>query len=297
MSKERTNSPASKILLLVLFAAVLATLTLGISTDSYAKKKKDADDSGKAAAAVIDLNSADQKALESLPGIGKSTARAIIEGRPYKNIYELKRVKGMSDKKINAIKDKVTIGAAAATAAPAAIPSTAKKSEKVAASAAVIDLNSADQKTLESLPGIGKSTAQAIIAGRPYKNIDDLKRVKGMSDKKINAIKDKVTIGAAAAAAAPVAMPSAGGAPEKASSTKKSITEKSEQTKTKLAPGQRININTATKEELEALPGIGPAKAQAVIDNRPFNTPEEIMKVKGIKQKTFDKIKDNITVR
>jgi competence protein ComEA len=295
MKTMKMNFQSSKILFLFLFTAVLATLVFGISTDSYAKKKKDADDSGKASAAVIDLNSADQKALESLPGIGKSTAQAIIAGRPYKSIDDLKRVKGMSDKKIAAIKDKVTIGAAAATATPAAMPKAAGTPRKAAA--AVVDLNSADQKTLESLPGIGKSTAQAIIAGRPYKSIDDLKRIKGMSDKKIAAIKDKVTIGAAAATAAPASMPSAAGAPEKASSAKKSITEKSEQTKTKLAPGQRININAATKEELEALPGIGPAKAQAIIDNRPFNTPEDIMKVKGIKQKTFDKIKDNITVR
>jgi competence protein ComEA len=281
MREKGRNIHTSKVLFLFLFTAVLAILVLGISTDSYAKKKKDTEDSGKTATALIDLNSADQKTLESLPGIGKSTAKAIIAGRPYKSIDDLKRVKGMSDKKINAIKDKVTIGAAAATAAPAAIPKAAGTSGKTAT--ALIDLNSADQKTLESLPGIGKSTAKAIIAGRPYKSIDDLKSVKGMSDKKINAIKDKVIIGAAAATAAPAVIPSAA--------------EMSEKTKSKLAPGQLININTATKEELDALPGIGPTKAQAIIDGRPYNTTEDIMKVKGIKQKTYDKIKDMITVR
>jgi competence ComEA-like helix-hairpin-helix protein len=212
MREKGRNIHTSKILFLFLFTAVLAILVLGISTDSYAKKKTVAEDSGKTAVALIDLNSA-------------------------------------------------------------------------------------DQKTLESLPGIGKSTAKAIIAGRPYKSIDDLKSVKGMSDKKINAIKDKVTIGAAAATAAPAAMPKAAGMSEKASSETKAMTEKAEKTKTKLAPGQLVNINTATKEELDALPGIGPTKAQAIIDGRPYNTTEDIMKVKGIKQKTYDKIKDMITVR
>jgi competence protein ComEA len=65
----------------------------------------------------------------------------------------------------------------------------------------------------------------------------------------------------------------------------------------KLAPGEKVNINSATKEKLEALPGIGPAKADAIIASRPYAKPEDIMKVKGIKKGTYDKIKDLITVQ
>ena len=61
-----------------------------------------------------------------------------------------------------------------------------------------------------------------------------------------------------------------------------------------------VNINTATKEELDALPGIGPVKAQAILDyrkaNGPFKTPEDIMKVSGIKEGTYAKIKGLISV-
>ena len=62
-------------------------------------------------------------------------------------------------------------------------------------------------------------------------------------------------------------------------------------------PTGPVNLNTASKEQLEALPGIGPTKAQAIIDGRPYQKTEDIMKVKGIKQGTYNKIKDKITVQ
>ena len=61
-----------------------------------------------------------------------------------------------------------------------------------------------------------------------------------------------------------------------------------------------INLNTATKEELVALPGIGPAKAQAILDHRnthgPFKAIEELKDVKGIGAKRYEKIKAELTV-
>ena len=61
-----------------------------------------------------------------------------------------------------------------------------------------------------------------------------------------------------------------------------------------------ININTATRDELTSLHGIGEATAEKIIryreDNGGFKKVEDIMKISGIKEKLFSKIKDDITV-
>lgn len=62
----------------------------------------------------------------------------------------------------------------------------------------------------------------------------------------------------------------------------------------------RININTASVEELDALPGIGAAIAQRIVDyreeNGPFQSPADLQEVQGIGGKAYEKLKDFISV-
>lgn len=61
----------------------------------------------------------------------------------------------------------------------------------------------------------------------------------------------------------------------------------------------KININTASLEQLDTLPGIGPVYAQRIIDYRKkksFSSLEEILEIQGIGEKTFAKFKDLITI-
>lgn len=62
----------------------------------------------------------------------------------------------------------------------------------------------------------------------------------------------------------------------------------------------KININKADETELQNLPGIGPAKAAAIIEyrntNGPFNAVEDLKNISGIGDKTFDKLKDLLAI-
>jgi competence protein ComEA len=61
-----------------------------------------------------------------------------------------------------------------------------------------------------------------------------------------------------------------------------------------------LNLNTATKADLEKLPGVGPAMAQRILDYRQkigsFKKAEELMNVQGIGEKSFLKLKPLVTV-
>lgn len=58
-----------------------------------------------------------------------------------------------------------------------------------------------------------------------------------------------------------------------------------------------VDINKADRATLQRLPGIGRVKAEAIIAGRPYLRIEDIMKVKDIKQKTYEGIRDQIDVR
>jgi DNA uptake protein ComE-like DNA-binding protein len=186
-------------------------------------------------AAKVDLNTASAKDLEALPGVGKATAKKIIAGRPYATISDLSRA-GVSAKVIGQITPLVWVSAGAAPAAPAAAPASAaatpsssaasppamrgaagpgtaknRKADLTApAATAKVDLNTASEKDLETLPGVGKATAKKIIAGRPYSTVEDLART-GVPAATIAKLAPQATAGPVPAAATPPSPAPGGG--------------------------------------------------------------------------------------
>ena len=134
----------------------------------------------------IDINNATQEAIETLPGVGPKLAQQIIAARPFRTFTDLDKVKGIGPKKLDQLRGRIIILPMRPQSAASLRPSTNQ--------VAKVNLNTATQAELEKLPNIGPKRAEAIIAARPFRQLEDLTKIKGLSRSQFNELKEQVTV-------------------------------------------------------------------------------------------------------
>jgi len=192
-------------------------------------------------------------------GIKQKTAETILKyvskGGKFKVPEDLKKIWGLSEKQVSSLMPFVKIKSAATNENinnqhKDFIPPVSRK---------IIELNTADSASLESLPGIGPALSGRIIKYRNklggFYNTDQLKEVWGLQDSVFQKIRDRVSLSGNV---------------------------------------EKININTADFSVLKSHPYIGYKLANVIINYRKqhgiFNSLDDIQKIIGIDEKTFNQL-------
>lgn len=129
-----------------------------------------------------------------------------------------------------------------------------------------VEINSASQADLEKLQGVGPAIAGSIMEKRPFFVLNELKEVSGIGEVKLQSIKDQGCAYIDGNLLSP-----------------KENDEYEEE-------DEKVEINSAAKEKLELIIGIGPAYAERIVENRPFCSLNDLLEISGIGEKTLQDI-------
>jgi competence protein ComEA len=187
---------------------------------------------------------------------------------------------------------------AGAAASPAAHRDSALRLASPLAAGERIDVDRASARELTRLPRVGPALARKIVADReangPFGSPEGLDRVPGVGEGLLRGLEGKVSFSGkarpavqASISAYPAALP---GPPAGTPSRPPAV-----------PPSRPLDLNSATAGELDALPGIGPAKARAIVAYREahgrFASVDAVARVPGIGPALAVRIRDALTVR
>jgi competence protein ComEA len=157
------------------------------------------------AARPIDLNTAERVELLQLPGVGPNLADAILSHRTangrFDAVDDLNAVPGVGAKTLDKLRPFVRVTDTVETLSrkPRVDPPVAQnRSGKVQPGEPKIDVNTASEAELMRLPRVGPVLAAAIVSARaekPFASVDDLRRVRGIGAKTLDALRPFVTVG------------------------------------------------------------------------------------------------------
>jgi competence protein ComEA len=162
-----------------------------------------------------------------------------------------------------------------------------------------VDLNRAGKAELMQLPGVGNNLAERILRYREshgdFQSVEQLRQVSGIGPAMLERLRPWVCIGTEEEESEPP-LPPGPQRPKKKSPPKmpRPLGQREAALKSTV-----INVNRASQEELQRLPGIGPKLSQRIVDERdrrPFASVDDLRRVPGIGPKTLARLRPYISV-
>jgi competence protein ComEA len=143
-----------------------------------------------------------------------------------------------------------------------------------------LDVNAAPEAELDRRPGVGPSLAAAIVAervaGGGFRRVEELDRVRGIGPAMLERLRPHVEVGPAPAG--------------RAGGTRRGPPA---------AAPTRVDLNRATLEELQTLPGVGPALAERILARRQkrlFTSVDDLLEVREIGPATLERLREGVVV-
>ena len=140
-----------------------------------------------------------------------------------------------------------------------------------------IDINSASLSALTQVPQVGQALASEIIAARPYARLSELKLVSGVGEKLYIVLKGYLRVSAE-------------------SVSKESHRSGTASSSSSLVMSGKLDVNKASVDELQGVPGIGLALAETIVEGRPYGRLPDLQNVTGIGQKLYSVLRKYLRV-
>ena len=140
-----------------------------------------------------------------------------------------------------------------------------------------IDINSASLSALTQVPQVGQALASEIIAARPYARLSELMLVSGVGEKLYIVLKGYLRVSAE-------------------SVSKESHRSGTASSSSSLVMSGKLDVNKASVDELQGVPGIGLALAETIVEGRPYGRLPDLQNVTGIGQKLYSVLRKYLRV-